>query len=43
MGQGVFNVRTVTPERTFWEKAMLLHEETFRTLGAGPKARLARH
>jgi hypothetical protein len=41
--QGVFNVRTVTPERTFWEKAMLLHEETFRTSGAGPKARLARH
>ena len=32
--QGVFNVRTVTPERTFWEKAMLLHEETFRTSGA---------
>jgi len=41
--QGGFNVRTVTPERTFLEKAMLLHEETFRTSGAGPKARLARH
>lgn len=38
-----FKVRTVTPERTFWEKAMLLHEETFRSSGGGPKARLARH
>ena len=36
-----FTVRTVAPERTFWEKAMLLHEETYRT--EGPKARLARH
>jgi len=26
-----FAVRTVAPERTFWEKAMLLHEETFRS------------
>ena len=25
-----FSVRAVTPIRTFWEKAMLLHEETFR-------------
>ena len=24
-------VRAVRPERTFWEKAMLLHEESFRT------------
>ncbi|MEX2516089.1 MAG: nucleotidyl transferase AbiEii/AbiGii toxin family protein [Gammaproteobacteria bacterium] len=24
------NVRAVMPRRTFWEKAMLLHEETFR-------------
>ena len=24
------NVRAVIPKRTFWEKAMLLHEETFR-------------
>ncbi len=24
------NVRAVMPKRTFWEKAMLLHEETFR-------------
>lgn len=38
-----FTVRTVAPERTFWEKAMLLHEETYRTGSAGPKDRLARH
>ncbi len=30
-GAGSFAIRTVEPERTFWEKAMLLHEETFRT------------
>lgn len=40
---GEFSVRTVEPVRTFWEKAMLLHEETFRKSGGGPKARLARH
>jgi hypothetical protein len=28
---------------SFWEKAMLLHEETSRTSAGGPKARLARH
>jgi predicted nucleotidyltransferase component of viral defense system len=39
----VFTVRAVAPERTFWEKAMLLHEETFRVGGDGPRARLARH
>ena len=42
MGSNPFNIRTVAPERTFWEKAMLLHEETFRS-GEGPKGRLARH
>ncbi|MEI7733496.1 MAG: nucleotidyl transferase AbiEii/AbiGii toxin family protein [Verrucomicrobiota bacterium] len=42
LGDGKFTVRTVAPERTFWEKAMLLHEETYRS-GTGPKARLARH
>jgi hypothetical protein len=42
LGPSTFNVRTVAPERTFWEKTMLLHEETFRE-AAGPKARLARH
>ena len=38
-----FSIHTVTPERTFWEKAMLLHEESYRTEGDGPKVRLARH
>ncbi|MGH2621752.1 MAG: nucleotidyl transferase AbiEii/AbiGii toxin family protein [Anaerolineales bacterium] len=42
MGPSTFEVRTVAPERTFWEKAMLLHEETFRD-SKGPKARLSRH
>jgi hypothetical protein len=41
LGDGSFTIRTVTPERTFWEKAMLLHEETYRE--HGPKSRLARH
>jgi hypothetical protein len=38
-----FRVRTVAPERTFWEKAMLLHEEAHRGSSQGPKARLSRH
>jgi hypothetical protein len=38
-----FPVRAVAPERTFWEKAALLHEETYREGSAAPKARLARH
>jgi hypothetical protein len=38
-----FSVRTVGPERTFWEKAMLLHEEAHRAGGAGPKLRMSRH
>ena len=40
-GHSAFNVRALSPKRTFWEKAMLLHEETSRA--DGPKARLARH
>ncbi len=37
-------VRAVSPERTFWEKAMLLHEETFRpTEKMAPNRHLARH
>ncbi len=36
-------MRAVAPERTFWEKAALLHEETYREGAAAPKARLARH
>lgn len=38
-----FTVRAVAPERTFWEKAALLHEEAYREGLAVPKARLARH
>jgi len=38
-----FMVHAVAPERTFWEKAMLLHEETFRPTQKPRKARLARH
>jgi hypothetical protein len=38
-----FTVRTVAPQRTFWEKAMLLHEETFRDSSSGPKPGLSRH
>jgi len=34
------SVRVLAAERTFWEKAMLIHEETFRK--DGPKSRLAR-
>jgi predicted nucleotidyltransferase component of viral defense system len=43
VGEARFPVRAVAPERTFWEKAALLHEETFREGGVTPKARLARH
>lgn len=35
------SVRVVAPERTFWEKVCLLHEEAYRA--DGPKPRLARH
>lgn len=38
-----FVVRTVAPRRTFWEKAMLLHEESFRPADRPRPARLARH
>jgi len=36
------SVRTVSPERTFWEKATILHKEAFRTNGRFP-ARYSRH
>lgn len=38
-----FSVQTVAPERTFWEKAMLLHEETFRPPEKPRNQHLARH
>ena len=40
---GSFQIKAVSPERTFWEKAMLLHEETYRPPEKGIKGRLARH
>lgn len=43
VGPSQFTVRALLPERTFWEKAMLLHEETYRPAGKGRKTRLARH
>lgn len=39
-----FLVRTVSPVRTFWEKAMLLHEEAHRPMDKKrPKRGMARH
>jgi hypothetical protein len=38
-----FSVRAVAPRRTFWEKAMLVHEETWRPPGRPRKARMSRH
>lgn len=43
LGPSTFTVKTVAPERTFWEKAMLLHEERHRSGGVAPKSRLSRH
>jgi predicted nucleotidyltransferase component of viral defense system len=38
-----FRVRVLATERTFWEKACLLHEETFRPANKPRKIRMARH
>lgn len=38
-----FQVSALAAERTFWEKAMLLHEETFRPAAKPRKERMARH
>jgi hypothetical protein len=38
-----FPVSALVAERTFWEKAMLLHEETFRPKDKPRKERMARH
>jgi len=35
--------QALAPERTFWEKAMLLHEETYRPEDKPRKERMARH
>ncbi|HEY5705162.1 MAG TPA: nucleotidyl transferase AbiEii/AbiGii toxin family protein [Terrimicrobiaceae bacterium] len=36
-------VRVLAAERTFWEKACLLHEETFRPVDKPRKVHMARH
>ena len=38
-----FAVRAVSPRRTFLEKALLLHEETYRPAEKASKSRLSRH
>lgn len=44
LGASDFSTRVLSPERTFWEKAMLLHEETYRPADKKKrKARMARH
>jgi len=43
MPEGPFPVRVLAAERTFWEKACLLHEETFRPHDKPRKLRMARH
>jgi predicted nucleotidyltransferase component of viral defense system len=43
LGPSRFAVRTVAPERTFWEKAMLLHEANYGSKPPMPKPALARH
>lgn len=39
----LFTVQVLSAERTFWEKACLLHEETFRPADKPRKLRMARH
>lgn len=43
LGSSRFTVRAVAPRRTFWEKVMLLHEETYRPVEKKRAARLSRH
>jgi predicted nucleotidyltransferase component of viral defense system len=42
-GNASINVRVLCAERTFWEKACLLHEETFRPQNKPMKPRMSRH
>lgn len=37
------SIRTTTPERTFWEKATILHREAYRTQDKPMPARMSRH
>jgi len=43
MAPSRFSVRVVAARRTFWEKAMLLHEETYRPADKRRADRLSRH
>lgn len=43
LADSTFAVKTVAATRTFLEKAMLLHEETFRPADRPRRARLSRH
>ncbi|MCD4776146.1 MAG: nucleotidyl transferase AbiEii/AbiGii toxin family protein [Candidatus Aegiribacteria sp.] len=44
IGPSQFSVKALAPERTFWEKAMLLHEETYRPADKIRRdIRMARH
>ena len=43
IADSLFPVSTLAAERTFWEKAMLLHEETFRPPDKPRRIRMARH
>ncbi|MDR1305340.1 MAG: nucleotidyl transferase AbiEii/AbiGii toxin family protein [Verrucomicrobiales bacterium] len=43
LGADTFAIQTLSPERTFLEKAMLLHEETYRPAGKKRRPRMARH
>jgi hypothetical protein len=43
LGKSAFVLKTVAAERTFWEKAMLLHEEGFRPTDKPRRTRLSRH
>jgi len=43
LGPSRFPVRVVAARRTFWEKAMLLHEETYRPGEKKRQERLSRH
>ena len=43
LGASRFTVRALAPRRTFWEKVMLLHEETYRPADKKRGARLSRH
>ena len=39
----VCNVQAIKAERTFWEKATILHQEHYRTTDRGAPTRLSRH